>query len=335
MKQLRNEFRNGNKPKHCEVCIIDESHGSKSKRETYSVALGNSVDFDQEPEFPVEYQMIISNACNLKCRSCTPSHSNSWQAEYKVLWGNTGYQMSHGQPSDQTSVLWQDRSEWMQHIQRLEVVGGEPFYISKWQTLWNELIDIGRSKDIVLDLSTNVTIDASYIINKLASNFKTLGVGLSIDGIGHVYNYLRHPAQWDQVKPILLKYHNIQNVDFSISHTISWVNAWTLPEFHTWAKNITPRFRIWNNIIHRPRHMSLVMLPKHVKNKIEQKWRRYHWGQYEKDIQGIINFMHSEQPSDQDICIEYKQFLIHDQVRNESIIQLIPQELKELETYFE
>lgn len=335
MKQLRNEFRSGAKPRHCKVCIVDESNGSKSKREIYSVPLENSVDFEQEPDYPIEYQMIISNACNLKCRSCTPSHSSTWQAEHKILWGNTGYQMPHGQPSDQTSVLWQNRSEWMQHVKRLEVVGGEPFYIKKWQVLWDELIEHGLSKNISLDMSTNATINAADTIRNLVTNFKTVGIGLSVDGIGATYNYLRHPAQWPDVKSILLDYHKIPNVDFSYSHTIGWINAWRLPEFHAWAKTMTPRFRIWNNIIHSPKHMSIVMLPRSVKSKIEEKWIRFNWGVYKKDISGIINFMYSEQPGDQDIAQQYKKFKPQDTVRNESVLDLLPAEFKELETYFE
>lgn len=335
MKQLRENFRQGEQPKHCEVCIKDELNGAKSKRQMYSMPLEEQLDFDSEPEYPIEYQMIISNACNLKCRSCTPSHSSSWQAEYKIIWGNTGYQMPHGQPSDQTSVLWQNRDDWMQHVKRLEVVGGEPFYISKWQTLWNELIDRGLSKNISLDMSTNATINGSDIIRTLADNFKTVGIGLSIDGMGSTYNYLRHPANWEDTKKILIDYHSIPNIDFSYSHTISWVNAWRLPEFHMWARTVTPRFRIWNNIVHRPRHMSIVMMPTNAKDLVEEKWNRFNWGIYKQDIQGIINFMHSEQPSDEEIAFEYKKFLVHDSVRNENIKNIIPAELQIPEKYFE
>ena len=72
MKDLREEFRSGAKPKGCETCIVNEQNGYTSKRNMYSGAM----DYDSEPDVPVEYQMILSNACNLKCRSCSPSHSS-------------------------------------------------------------------------------------------------------------------------------------------------------------------------------------------------------------------------------------------------------------------
>lgn len=335
MKNLRQDFRKGKKPQGCQTCIKDEENNYTSKRLNYLTSeLGKSADYNSEPEYPVEYQMIISNACNLKCRSCTPSHSSQWQAEHKVVWGWTGYKMEHGQPSDSRSVLWEDRHSWMSKVKRLEIVGGEPFYIKKWETIWRELIDQGLSKDINMDMSSNATIYAGDLIQELSKNFKSLGIGLSIDGLGDIYNYLRHPGNWDEVKVNMLRYHDIKNVNFSISHTIGWLNAFYLPEFHTWCRENVPRFAIWNNIIHSPRHMSIVMLPKSAKDIIAEKWNNFNWDSYKNDVDGIINFMYSEQPSDIEIKETYKEFLRYDAVRNENILNLVPKEF-ELKDYFE
>ena len=339
MKDLRQEFRDGKKPAGCEVCIKDELNQYRSKRQTYlDGEIGKNVNYDVEPELPVEYQMILSNACNLKCRSCTPSHSNLWQAEWKQLTGDTHYPMPHGQSGDKDSVLWSNRHEWMQFVKRLEIVGGEPFYIKQWRDLWQELIDQQLSKNILVDMSSNGVIYAGDTIEWLADNFKWIGVGLSIDGLGKTYEYLRHPGKWDSVSQNILKYYELyertNKFTMTFSHTIGWVNAWELSDFHTWVHTNTPRFRIWNNIIHRPRHMSIVMLPKEAKDIISSKWASYDWKQYRADVDGIQNFMYSEQPSDEEICREYKMFTYHDKFRNESILDTIPSELKILEKYF-
>lgn len=339
MQNLRQEFRDGKKPSGCEVCIKDEDNHYRSKRQNYlDSEIGKQVNYDLEPDLPVEYQMILSNACNLKCRSCTPSHSNLWQAEMKQLTGNTNYPMPHGQSGDKESVLWSNRHEWMQFVKRLEIVGGEPFYIKQWQDLWKELIEQGLSKNILMDMSSNGTIYAGDTVEYLSKNFKYIGLGLSIDGLGKTYNYLRHPGKWESVSDNILRYYDFylksKNLSITFSHTIGWINAWELPEFHTWVNNNTPNFRIWNNIIHRPRHMSLVMLPLQVKDIIANKWDLHDWKQYKTDIDGIKNFMYSENPSDDEIHREYKMFIQHDKIRNESILEIIPTELKFLEKYF-
>ncbi len=333
MKDLREDFRSGKKPVQCETCIRDESNKVVSKRETY-FNHRRDYDFDIEPDFPVEYQIILSNACNLKCRSCTPSHSNTWQAEHKILFGNNGYSMPHGQAGHQKSLLWETKEEWISSVERLEIVGGEPFYIKQWADLWEELVSRGYSHKITLDMSTNCTIYGGEILEKIIPKFLRIGVGLSIDGMGDVYNYLRHPGKWDEVKENILLYYVLAKkykgkFGASYTHTISWVNAWSLPEFHNWVNINTPDFTIWDNIIHSPRHMSLVMLPKSAKEKIENKWRKTDWKEYANNIDGIINFMNSEQPSDDEIKIEYQKFIIHDRFRNENILDIIPDELKE------
>jgi hypothetical protein len=75
--------------------------------------------------------------------------------------------------------------------------------------------------------------------------------------------------------------------------------------------------------------MSIVMLPKSAKEKIESKWKSFDWEQYASNIQGIINFMNSEHPSDEEIKEEYKKFLVHDKFRNENTIDIIAQEIQE------
>jgi hypothetical protein len=331
MKNLRQEFRDGIRPNGCETCIKDEENGVHSKRLAYANYRRN---YNEEPGLPVEYQMILSNACNLKCRSCTPSHSNSWQAEYKVLFGNNGYKMPHNQSGHQKSILWEQRAEWMSHLERLEIVGGEPFYIRQWQDLWKELTELGYSQNIDMDMSTNCTIYGGDILLNLISKFKRIGVGLSIDGIGDIYNYLRHPGKWEEVQENIFKYKKLSdefpnNLGFSYSHTIGWLNSWYLPEFHSWAKEHTPNFRIWDNIIHWPRHMSIIMLPKTAKEKIQTKWQNYDWGIYKNNIQGIVNFMNSEQPSNHEIKEEYKKFLVHDKFRKENTFDIIAEEIRE------
>jgi MoaA/NifB/PqqE/SkfB family radical SAM enzyme len=344
MKNLRQEFRDGKQPIGCSTCIIDEQNNYTSKRQRYNDQYSKEmpVNFDKEPEFPVEYQMILSNACNLKCRSCTPSHSSLWQAEHKVLWGNTGYKMPQGQSGENDSVLWNNREEWLPSVQRLEIVGGEPFYINRWKLLWEELIEKGLSKKVNMDISSNGTIYAGETVEKLVNNFRSIGLGLSIDGMGPMYEYLRHPGKWDEVESNLMQYHELaKKLDHkrfrtSISHTIGWLNAWNLPEFHTYIREETPRFVIWNNIIHYPTHMTLYMIPASLKKRIEEKWRAYDWKNYTKDVEGIINHMYSKQPSDEEIREAYKVFAKHDAVRNENLLSVIPAEiLDEIRPFYE
>lgn len=325
MNNLRQEFLSGIKPKGCQTCITDEANGYKSKRLIYL----KNIDYSTVNEYPSEHQLIISNACNLKCRSCTPSHSSTWQAEMKLMTGSTGYSMPFNQVADSESVFWQTRHEWMTYITNLEVVGGEPFYIKKWQQLWNDMIDLGIGKQININFTTNCTLVDFDLLDKLVNNFKHVSISLSIDGIGHIYEYLRFPAQWHEVYDNMKKYYkfylnNINKVNINICHTIGWLNSYYLDQFHSFIYNEFPKMRIWNNLVHFPHHMALNSMPKDLVPAVMDKLNQFEFeNHYNNDIQSIKNLILSSKVLKVDEIIDT--FLKHDRIRSQHIIETFPE----------
>ena len=351
MNNLRTKFLNGEKPSECETCWVDESNGYKSKRQIYNEIYSSKnldVTIETVNEYPIDYQIIISNACNLKCRSCGTSHSTQWQKEINNLEnnipGNNDYihkiVMPYGQPGGNDSIFLKDLDEWGSKIKRLEVVGGEPFYIEKWKTVWEHLIEKGYSKNIDLAMSTNASIFNIELLENISKNFKSVGIGLSIDGMGKTYEYLRKNASWEVSIGNCLKYHkfykenNYKGLGFNYTYTISWLNAMQLPDFHDWIKNNTPEFNIWNNIVHYPPHMSITTIPESEKKRIEEKWRQHDWGKYQNDIDSILSFMWSKTYTDDEITRLYKNFIFFDAVRNENTFDVIKDDYPNMEKYF-
>ena len=177
-------------------------------------------------------------------------------------------------------------------------------------------------------------------MEKITSNFKAVGIGLSIDGMGEIYDYLRKNASWEISSDNCKKYHDffISNrrpgLSFNYTYTISWLNAYNLPEFHDWVKENTPEFRIWNNIVHYPNHMSIKMLPDEEKQKIDDKWKSYNWGKYESDVMSVLNFMWSEPQTEETIKEQYKNFTFFDYVRGENTYNVIKHNHPSLVKYF-
>ena len=344
MKDVRQKFREGKKPVECATCWEDEKHGRQSKRLIYNEQVSQEldiVDWREEPELPIEYQMIISNSCNLKCRSCTPSHSSQWQIEHrKYHHGFSGYDMPHGQAGDEQSILWKDRHSWYPHLKRLEVVGGEPMYIKQWHQMFDELIELGYAKDIILDMSTNCNILLQDKLAYWAENFKRVGVGLSIDGTGLVYDYMRKLGKWEVVYENMKKYHDMAKYYATIEHdgwnepcqlfvqvsfTLSWLNALELPKIHKLVEEEFPYFKIWNNLVHFPEWMTLRYAPNELKEYILQDWRKRDWKQYTQDIEGFISYM--QQPTVDENT--FKHFLSKniflDKFRNEKLFDVVPE----------
>lgn len=339
MKDLRDKFRNQEQIPECNTCWIDESNGFKSKR-MFAQDMWERVPFDPslEPAVPIEFQMIINNSCNLKCRSCTPSHSSQWQAENIKLLGNSGYEMPYGQAGDDDSLLWTKRHEWYEGVQRLEVVGGEPFYVKQWHQIFNELIDLGKAKNITLNMSTNCTLFYGDLLEKMCKNFKNVGIGLSIDGTNTVYEYLRHPGNWDNVYENMKKYHvmalKYDNFAVQINYTIGWLNALNLPDMHHLISTEFPKFGIWNNLIHSPEHMAIWSTTEEIKSKINEAYDKYNWkNEYLQIIRGIITFMRNKSITEDQFKNNLKIFKTRDSIRNENIIKSFPKLSSFIESY--
>jgi len=330
MKDLRNQFRQGKRPSACSTCWADEDNGYESKRIIYNRDVNHdpTINWNKEPEFLSELQLIINNSCNLKCRSCTPSHSTQWQTELKLLTGETGYSMPKNQSGDKLGKLWTDRFTWYKNLRRLEVVGGEPFYVKQWHQIFEELILEGYSKTIDLTMTTNCTLFYEVLIKKLANNFKSVSIGLSIDGVESSYEYLRHPASWNTVYDNMKKYHKLlddnENINIQINYTIGWLNALNTPEFYNLIFREFPKFKIWSNLIHYPEHMAGWAAPPLLKIDITNKWKTHNWGTYSNTMMSILNFINSKDISKDQLVSNLEIFKKHDNVRNENLLNSFP-----------
>ena len=352
MKSLRRQFLNGEKPKGCITCWMDEENGYESKRQNYLKIskdyelLGNDFDYNKTPEYPIDYQIILSNSCNLKCRSCDPTHSTLWTKELlnlpddvKQVIDRWPYELPHGQSGDRKGKFFKEMNEWIPSVKRVEIVGGEPFYSKVWENVWDSMIENNHSKDIVLNMSTNGTIYNEELLIKLLENFKTVAIALSIDGLGNTYEYLRKGGVWCEVEDNLQKFYNLKikypsKINFTYSHTTSWVNAFNLPEFFDYTNKHTPLFNKWINIVHFPYYMTMYMLPRKAKDILAEKWSKYNFKEYQKNTDALIKFMYSKQPSDEQIRDNYKRFTILDKYREESTVDLMDEICPELKEYF-
>jgi sulfatase maturation enzyme AslB (radical SAM superfamily) len=330
MKDLRDRFRRGEKPDGCSICWIDESNGYESKRIIYNSKIRHDPEiiWEKEPDFLSEFQLIINNSCNLKCRSCTPSHSSQWQIELKNLTGSTGYAMPFKQSGDLSGKLWTEREQWYKHLTRLEVVGGEPFYVKQWHDIFYELIERGYSKNIDLTLTTNATLFYEKLLVDISENFRSISIGLSIDGIGPTYEYLRYPGDWKVTYANMIKYRNLSEVlpiNLQINFTISWLNAYEATDLHEMVYNEFSNFSIWNNLVHSPTHMALWSAPIELKKAIEDKWTNYSWRpQYRETMNSILQFMNSKNISNFEIRNNLDIFFKTDNYRKENLFDSIP-----------
>ena len=303
VEEIREEIRDGGEPDNCETCWIDERNGKKSKRQVYNEYYAHwygdhYIIWDQVPERVVDAQLIFDNTCNLKCRSCNTNYSSKWREE-AIDRGVPFWENEHpvDMMDEKLSTFWTDLDNWTNDILRLEIMGGEPFYMKQFREFAKLLIERKTSQRIALTLSTNGTVANKELLESMASNFKDLAFSVSIDGVGDKFEYLRHPGNWEETKSNLDYYYELHNsmypVNVQITHTVTALNVMYLPEFYEYFKNRWPNFNIWLNIAHFPKWITSAVLPARAKKDITEKLQAYDFGKYKSEIGSLIDYMNT------------------------------------------
>lgn len=275
MKQLRNNLAKGLQDSNCQVCWTDEKNGKESKRQRYNKLYSDVYDihadsYDKTNSL-VDMQLALGNTCNLKCRTCAPSHSSKWAAEFRDRFGkdsvdkNLTYNLAD-------SKLFSDIDNWSKTVKRIEIMGGEPFYSNDFKMLIDRLSLSEFSKNISINFSTNGTIYNDELIHKIINKFGHVGINISIDGIGEHFDYIRHGSNWKNVKSNLDKFYNLfetvtENFSMAATITISNLNFYYLRDIHIFFEENYPGWRLSNNLVHWPSHYSAANIPDSVKEK--------------------------------------------------------------------
>lgn len=250
MQKLRENLTNGIKDQACQVCWDQEDKGLKSFR--------NFSNETEEAESGLEViDITASNICNLRCRMCTPTSSNSLMEDNKFL---IDLAVSEGKRSlfyrdelkevtkfwgvlDEPiraveSVQWKWMMENTDKIKVLKASGGEPFYDKKVIKLLEKYIETGNAKNTKLEFHTNGTQINDEVL-ELISQFKENYHTFSIDGYGKVYEYIRYPGNFKELDNNLRKFCKLENVTwFKTAVVVSSLNVLNLNEYIEWVNDV-------------------------------------------------------------------------------------------------
>lgn len=336
-KNIRQEIRDGKLPDNCKPCWDEEERGMKSKREIYneySDRFGTVIDYLVEPNMPQDFQLIFNNVCNIKCRMCNPQYSTKWvqEAEERGLpyRQNT---IEVDMMDKENSQFWKRIDEWIPHIKRLEIMGGEPFYVPEFREFVDILIEKNISKKISISFSTNGTIVDKDFIEKLINNFDTVGFNVSIDGATtHRFEYIRHGALWNEVSKNLDYLHGLHattkksierhetstRVSVGITCTITALNVMYLPEYHKIFEDRWPEFEIFHNIAHKPTWYNPNVFPTKLKSLIADNIKMGEYrDEYKNEINGIVKQVLSDSENPKGWDLFQKQVVSGDSYRKE------------------
>lgn len=339
MTTLRKQMLNGEKPEICSKCYYEDSFNKISGRQRQLVKSGIQKDqielslrssphfelleFSQNNNglskyYPVDLQIDLGNICNSACIMCEPAASSKLTNDYIKLhkiepsiFKDTAKYKSW----TQDPILLEKFVNEIATIPNLKYVhflGGETLYDPAFYKICERLIESGISKDIIVGTTTNGTLYDSRI-ESLITKFKEFHLGISIETVSELNDYIRYPSSVTTVIDNTKKFLNLRttNPGLYISLRIT-PNIFSIFEFDQMIE-----FMIENNVIaescnilNNPPMLKMELMPDDIRQETIKKFKAV-IKKYNLTEHNIINVRVSSSISKVigDVALEYLSFL--------------------------
>ena len=208
IRNIRRKMLEGQKLDFCKQCWDEEKAGkiSKRRKENKHYLKQNkervkaAKDRGYACEQPFYLDLRMGNLCNLKCRTCNPEFSSSWQSEIKSMSedtkNNSILHNASGSYLKGSLLIAEGMTKWYkngnileeikgmsQSLKNIYFTGGEPLFIKEIEHLIDYFLKTGDSRHIELHFNSNITKLTSSFLEKMRS-FLRVKFGASIDAYG-------------------------------------------------------------------------------------------------------------------------------------------------------
>lgn len=369
MSAIRMEMFGGQPFNQCKSCHVMEEHGKISGRQKQLLKIGvdekhfkksllssplfDAIDRSYKNNgntelHPVDWQIDLGNFCNSACIMCAPKFSSKLANEWhKLGFIDTPYDTKNWASDDQLLNKFIGSLTQIKNLKYLHFLGGETLLIPAFKKILQALVDAGLNKDAIIGFTTNLTVWPQDVIDVL-KNFAHVHVGVSIETLNSVNDYIRWPSKIAEVKENLAKFIALANdKDWftSLRVTPNLFSVYYIDALYEFAFENSVGIESCN-FIHRPAFLKIDLLPTNMRKVIIEKLQallnKYANDQHQetiinvrqkkvigqtliKDIQSIISYLQNVEVCD----TEYKNLLnfikIIEQNRGNSIIEHAPE----------
>jgi uncharacterized Fe-S cluster-containing radical SAM superfamily protein len=209
--ELLNDHQNNKKSRFCKLCWEDEKIGLNSKRQRYNTNYKNYLN-QTHRELKIA-TISVGNICNLSCVTCSAYYSTSWIKKHNFIYNNeTKFDINKDVNISEIKNI--------HTLDHIEFIGGETLQSrSFWEYL--KILD----KKTSFSIQTNGTVKLTQQQIDLLKSFSTFNICFSIDGHHKIFEYLRQPANWQNVVNNIKIYKELFGI-FRLSYylTISNLN---------------------------------------------------------------------------------------------------------------
>jgi MoaA/NifB/PqqE/SkfB family radical SAM enzyme len=283
MSELRQQLLDGSAPDMCKDCYTMETHNKVSGRKRQLLKCGIQenmfektlagtplrADLDHSNQHKghtartvSDWQIDLGNYCNSACVFCGPESSSRMATEFVQL----------GMIDRVPNASWCEDPvllekfikdlEASDHLHYLHFIGGETLITPGFEKILTALIDRDLADHITIGFTTNLTVWSDHIIDRL-SRFQNVNLGMSIETMTKLNDYVRWPSRIDTVSALLDRWIKTARQHYWLVQLRITPTCLTLHELHTvyeyaWQHNVSVESC---NFIDRPKFMRISVLP--------------------------------------------------------------------------
>lgn len=189
--ELRKALKRQNLEFKCGQCL------DNIRNDNHHSVLAKLYDYQYElQEYPSVMEFELSNRCNLECVMCKGDLSSTIRKNRE---------QRHPLVSPYDNDFVQQLEEFIPHLKEAKFLGGEPFLIEQYFSIWQKMVELNPT--IKITVTTNGTVFNSRIASLLSS--LRFNVIVSIDAFNESrYEEIRKRAVYNRVIQNLHWFHD-------------------------------------------------------------------------------------------------------------------------------
>jgi len=324
LRAVRRRMLSGLYVEDCRQCYANEAVGATSLRQVMNACFASRGEVSGDEEllqrteeslgsgdnmpFPPWLHLWLGNHCNLECRMCSPMFSSRIAADpVHAAWfsGQNGASFYGWQ-----EAVFGEISQHAKAVQLIQFSGGEPFIHRTFRDILRKLVESRDAAHIELYITTN-GMTHSGELSALLAHFAYVELGISVDGLGALQEYIRFPSKWDALERNIFSFQE-DKVPISIRPTVQAYNALGLLDLARWCDMNGIRF-VLDNVLWAPEFLSLDMLPEIVILKALQDWEQYLQSECREDnrwhVQTVVSALRRPRVGPEKLAVLQDQFI--------------------------
>jgi hypothetical protein len=290
MAPIRQSILNGETLPGCAECYQVDSHGKVSGRQRQLLKIGSRLDdftntlksspwvgeFKRSQELtgytkqtPQDWQIDLGNYCNSACVFCTPESSSRLATEFKRIGLIDNIPNANWCENNKYLDTFLDSLKQCTTLKYLHFIGGETIITPAFKKILETLIKENLHKTVAIGFTTNLTTWNQDVID-LLGQFETVHLGMSIECIHPLNDYVRYGSNINQTMEILEQW-------LSVAGKYNWYKQIRITPtvFTVWHLNTIYDYAYKNsiavescNFLNRPEFMRPSVLNKEMRDQV-------------------------------------------------------------------